>query len=269
VARISVDVGQVYPATLTVTNASGAPANCAAMALVITLPDQTTVTPAVTNPPAVTGTYEYDYVITQPGLHKFAWTGTSPAVAKTDWQSAVAFRSILSLADARDYLNLTTTAHDETIRSALAAITRRIERIIGTCVPRTFTDQWVDGVFRDVIKLPHGPLLSATSVTSVTSVYAGGPSWAPGEMIVNPEAATVRLLSLLPFWYGPWKATYTAGRSVISDDVTEGARQALWDLWSVRRAVLIGNSAEGIAAGWQLPYRIEELIGGEERPGFG
>ena len=104
-------------------------------------------------------------------------------------------------------------------------ITALIERHIGTCVTKTVTGEWVPGDVRTSIRLAEAPVLS---VASVASVYPQGPAWTTADLIVNPAAGTVRLASLLPMWFGPWKATYTAGRAEIPPDVIEGAKAALY-----------------------------------------
>ena len=50
-----IELGGIYQATLNVFAAPGTAGNASTVSLVITQPDQTTVTCTVTNPPAVTG----------------------------------------------------------------------------------------------------------------------------------------------------------------------------------------------------------------------
>src|SRR5689334_22832104 len=87
-----IDTGQVYHATLTVRDITGALVNA------------TTVTPAITLPPAVTGQYSYDFTTTQAGLHKAAWQTTGPGTAATGYFNVRDFISILSLAEAKNHL---------------------------------------------------------------------------------------------------------------------------------------------------------------------
>jgi hypothetical protein len=272
--------GQVYRATLTVASQTGAPS---AVALAITKPDGTAVTPAPTLAPGsqvgADWVVTYDYTLPAAGLYGFTWATQGPGTAPpTDWVNVTDYRSIVSFADAAAYLGVTSPAMTGPLQACLAAATGYVERIIGTCVPQTFTGQWVDGQTRDVIQLPHGPLLSATSVTSVASVYAGGPTWAAADMVINPEAATCRLVSLLPFWYGPWKATYTAGRTVISGNVQEATKLITWDLWATRRwetpdaeepDLAAASAYENIGGGYEVHGRALALLDGERRPGFG
>ncbi|HEY5987032.1 MAG TPA: head-tail connector protein [Streptosporangiaceae bacterium] len=275
---MAVDAGQTYRWTLDVRDASGAPANAATIALTITLPDQTTLTPTVANPPAVTGSYIYDHVTTLAGLHKFTSVTTSPGTAKTDYVNVRAYRSVLGLDEAREYLNVTDRSRDELIRSTLGAITREIERHIGTCVIRAIANEFIPGEVRDAIRLPSGPLPTDTSVTSIASVYPWGPSWATADLIVDGAGSMAYTADGTPFTGGPWRWSGTAGRAVISDDVIDGAKMALWDAWATQRGASAdqlepslsetGDYSAGPPPGYRLPPRVLQLIGGEKIPTF-
>lgn len=275
---MSVDLGAVYRASLAVKDASGAPANAAGVTLTVTTPDQVMTPVSPVNPPAVTGLYIWDYQTAQSGLHEFDWVTTGPGTAQTDYVNVRKFRALSSLAEARDYLAQGDTSRDQPIRWAMAAATRLTERIVGTCVIRTFTGEWIGGGWKDVIGLQHGPLPSEASVTSVTSVWAGGPSWVNSDLMVNPEAATIRLRSFLPFWFGPWKVTYAGGRAEIPEDIIEGYKEILWDLWATQRGSLtdqqepglaeVTQFEQGIPAGYRVPGRALEFLESERRPGF-
>jgi hypothetical protein len=272
------DVGQSYAVTLPIVDANGVPANPATATLTITLPDQTTASPTVTLPPATQGLLLVNYVFAQAGLHAFDWATTNPTTHKTDYVNVRKFRSVVSLAETRDYLAISDTRNDEKIRGVMAGATRLAERIVGTLVIRQFTDEIIPGEFRDVMRLLHGPLVSTASVTSVSSVWNGGPVWQNSDLIVNPAAATLRLQSFLPFWFGPWKATYTGGRTEIPDDVILGVKEIIWDLWATQRGNLTDQQEPGlqeitsfeqsIPAGYRIPGRALELLEGERRPGF-
>ena len=277
---MSVDVGATYRTSIQVRDASGAPVNPVTAALTVTTPDQVPHAVSPANPPATAGLLLWDWPMAQPGLHRFDWLTTGPGTAQTDFEQARSFRSVISLADARDFLGYSgDTKADQKIRWMMAAATRLAERIVGTCVIRTFAGEWVTGDSRDVIGLPHGPLPSEASVTSLASVWAGGPSWVKSDLAVNAEAATLRLRSFLPFWFGPWKVTYTAGRTEIPDDVIEGVKEILWDLWATQRENLGGQQGPplteaaafeaAVPPGYRIPGRALQYLEAERRPGFG
>ena len=68
------ELGDPVGLSMTVRNSSGNPANATAVALTITLPNATTVTPAVTN--AATGVYTAAYTPTMAGRHMARWVAT-------------------------------------------------------------------------------------------------------------------------------------------------------------------------------------------------
>lgn len=274
---MAIDVGGTYRAALLVSDpVTQLPANANTVTLTITTPDQVAHVVNPVNPPAQEGVYIFDYVMTQAGLHRFDWLTTGPGAAQTDYESARNFRALGSLAAARAYLSIVDTGKDQSIRSCMAAATRATERIVGTCVIRQFTD-FIGGSWRDVIGLVNGPLVSATSVTSVTSVWDGGPSWQLSDMVVNPEAATLRLRSWLPFWFGPWNVIYTAGRTEIPEDIVTGYHEILWDLWATQRGTLTDQQDPDLAEvasfeigpTYQPPGRALQYLEGERRHGFG
>lgn len=277
---MSVDTGATYRAALAVRDSNGVLVNPATAVLTVTTPDQVPHTPAVTLPPATTGLLLVDYPMTVPGLTRLDWLTTGPGTAQTDFVNVRGFRALFSLAEARDYLSVTDSSRDQSIRSAMAAAARATERIVGTCVIRTFTSEFVGaatGGYKDIIGLQHGPLPSEASVTSVASIWAGGPSWVNTDLAVNTEAATIRLRSFLPFWFGPWRVVYTAGRTEIPEDIVTGCKEILWDLWATQRGNLTDQQDPDLAevaafdagASYVPPGRALQYLEAERRPGFG
>jgi hypothetical protein len=281
---VAVDVGTLYTASLTLTDSTGAPANPATAVLTVTLPDQTTyvsgagANPPVTLPPATTGLVTYPYVLPQEGLTKFAWAGTMPGGApfppKVDYVNARAYRSAISLADAMDFLGITDMTQAERIRTLAGVATQHAERIVGLLVPRTFTAAWVPGEFRPVLAVPQGPILTTSSVTAVRSVYGNGPSWATADFVVNTRPGTIRLKSLIDFWYGPWTVDYTGGVAVVHSDIEEGIKEILRDLYTPFRGLSVDvaeQAQEGLNVSpfYRIPPRAQMLLDPHELPGFG
>src|SRR5258707_822479 len=132
--------------------------------------------PRLPPPPAVTGLLIGDYTGVQAGLHKFSWQTTGPVLSKTDYQNFRAFVSVISLDEAKDWLNVIDPTTDEKIRDLMGTATRAAEKIVGTLVVRDFAGEWINGNYKPVLRLPHGPLPSSSAVTSVTSVSPGGPA---------------------------------------------------------------------------------------------
>ena len=145
---------------------TGLPANATLVVLTITLPDMSTVLPAVTN--AVTGTYTATYTTTMAGRHSIRWVATG-ANARTFTDvfnvGAAGGAALVSMAEVKSLLNITlsNTERDEELRGLIAAVTPVIESFTGPIVQRV-EDQWYDGG-TPIIMLTKAPVVSVASVT--------------------------------------------------------------------------------------------------------
>ena len=272
------EVGQAYRSSIVVSDSAGSATDASSVTLTVTLPDQTTATPSVTHDS--TGHYHVDYTLAQEGLYKFAWGTVSPYTAKTDYVSATLFRSVVGLDDVKTFVNFNSTSDEGLLRQIMMAATELIEEVVGVCVIRTFTNERIAGGYQaTVLKLPHGPLVDDTSITSISSVRSGGPTWtqANGDFIVYPDSATVELVSYMPFYFGPWKATYTAGRTIISQKIQLAALEICYDMWATQRPYGADSLEPGpeetarwetLVASYHIPPHAMAMLLGEERPGF-
>lgn len=274
----SAEVGESYNTSIVIKDKTGTLTDPVSITLTVTLPDLTTATPSVIKDS--TGTYHGDYTFTQEGLHKVQWATTSPNTSTTDYVNVTVFRSVVGLDDVKSYINFDSSGgKEDLLRQIMMATTELIEEIVGTCVIRTFTNERVTGRSAQVLKLPHGPLPDDNAITSITSVWNGGPSWTSDndELIVYPDSATVELASYLPFYLGPWKATYKAGRYIVSQKIQLAALETILDLWASQRPYGMDSLEPGPeeTAKWEMmintykiPPHAMELLSGEERPGF-
>ena len=273
----AIEVNGSYRTSITVTDDSGNPVDASTVVLTVTLPDQTTVNPAVQQDS--TGNYHVDYVMTQQGLYKFQWTTTGPNTSQTDYQSATIFRSIVGLDDVKSFVNFDSESNEDILRQIMSSVTELIENIVGNCVPQTFTDDRITGRQAQILRMPHAPLLDENSLTQIASLWPGGPVWTNenNDFIVFPDSATVQLVSFNPFYYGPWKATYTAGRKIIPQKIQLAAYEAIYDLWASQRPYGMDQLEPGPeeTAKWEnmlntykLPPHAMALLDGDEIPGF-
>jgi len=272
---MSYEVGSSYRFPFTVKDLSGVLTDPVTKVVTVTLPDQTTATPSIVADS--TGTFHADYTFAQEGLHKFQAVTTSPVTSKTDYVPVNVFRSVVGVDEARLYIGETDTTRDDVLRHVMAAITEKIEGIVGTCVIRTFTNERQPGSDAMVIRLKNGPLPDENSVTVISSVFPGGPVWNAAQLIVYPDSATVQAADLLPFWWGPWKATYTAGRRVIPVSIQLAAKEAIFDFWANQRPYGVDMMEPGMdaTARWEealvnydLPPHAKSLLEPYEMPGF-
>ena len=276
----AIETGESYTSTFVLTDVNGNFID-ATVVLTITLPNGTTVVPSVTHDSL--GHYHVDYTFTLEGLYKFQWVSTGPSTSKTDYVPVATFRSVVSIDDVKAFINYGTSTSNEKeslLRQVMMAVTELIEEVVGICVIKTFTNERIAGGYTvKVLKLPHGPLLSDTSITSISSVRANGPTWtqANGDFIVYPDSATVELENAMPFYYGPWKATYTCGRAVISNKIQLAALEICYDMWATQRPYGADQlepgpnetaNWENLVSTYKIPPHAMAMLSGEERPGF-
>lgn len=223
------DIGDTVPLAVDVKDSAGAAANATAIALAIILPDGTTLDPApsITNPPATTGRYVYDFVPTEAGRHHFRWTATDPDAAFTDiFDVAPATRGIVSLVDAKGYLKipLTTTTLDDELRVTIGAVTSVIENVTGAVLVREVVETWSGG--RRGLVLCEGPIISIDEVTE------NGTALADSQWSLSDTGILYRLAGA--YTAGCWRAglnnvqvTYTVGRPVATMNLVEAAKELI------------------------------------------
>lgn len=233
--------------------------------LTITLPDGTTTTPANTTP--ATGVYVASYLTVQTGRHTVRWVATgSNATTDTDILDVrPADRGwLLSMVDARETLNLRSTADDAEVRDWQGATTEVIERHTGRAwVQRTRTETVRGG--RTGIPLDWEPI---KSITSMIPLLGSGTTYQPGSLVWT-STGILRLASGGCFASGEYNLIYVAGdNTAIPEFVAAAARIILDHLWDTQRggSNLPSRSDDDFSfnpAGYAIPYRAQELLGGK------
>lgn len=254
---MSFDLGSAVRLTATCTDPGGTPATAATALLTVTLPDGTTVIPTVPAP-VETGQYVVDYVTESPGQHAVRWLFTDPAFAVTDTFDVrpAAPRLILSLADARSHLRITTPADDADLREWLESITEGVENLAGAVVRRTVTEKH-SVPFRGAgsLMLRTVPVLE---LVSLVPVLVGGWTYTPAEFDLDPTGVLQRI-DRAPI-YGPLRITTVVGRMVTPASITSASRIILRHLWRTR----YGSSRALPSVGGDDDFLVTEPI-----PGFG
>lgn len=273
------DLGGVAVLTWTVTDTTGAPAAPGAITVTITLPDGTTASPVPTA--TATGVYQATYVTTEAGRHTVRWlatgtpgpgVGVGAAVDSFDVEAGLA-DTILSLADAKDALNIlaTDTTFDARIRGYNAAITAVVEHLCGPVVVRTVTERHLESGAAEVLMLRHPPIYQPAGqpypVISITPVLTYGLVYDLSLITVDPVRGTLRHTAGLPFWNGPYDIVYMCGRPIVPDNVLTACRIILRHLWSLERGG--AGTTQAYAAddvtmlyGYAIPNRALELLDG-------
>ncbi|MDN3356080.1 hypothetical protein [Actinomadura sp. DC4] len=266
---MSFDLGAVVPLSVSLVDKDGRPADATAMTVTITLPDGTTASSTVTSSPA--GTYSYDYPTVQAGRHVVRWVATGAnAGAFTDmFEVAPADPgALVSLADAKEQLNITGGSDDAELMRVLQSVTAPVERIVGSVVRRSWTET-VDGG-HPKIALQHFPVLSITQVAESGSVLA------QSAYMVNLDAGVLTRVSggAATRWRpgaSNIAVTYDAGRVITGANVRQAVLVILQHLWDTQRGGFNTSPRDSDTYdprfGYSIPRRALELLG-EPIPGI-
>lgn len=262
------DLGSAYPAEFDVPGGAGQPASAGTVTLTITLPDGSSVTPDVPDPPAVPGRYRASFVTTMPGRHTVRWVATDPPAAFTDvFDVAPAeIPSIVSLRDAKDFLSIRRddTSQDDELRRWLAGTTEVIERVLDqTIARRPFTQAGFNEHPRS-LRLFRVPVLSLDALAADD----GQRTWDTSRDVrVDRDTGIVRLVRG-PHLRGGITASGYAGCQVVPYHVQQGALVLLQHVWETQRGVgtigggVIGPEEAGdMKQMYMLPRKVREWLG--------
>jgi hypothetical protein len=229
---VAFDLGAVVPLGTTVQDAAGAPANAGSMALVITLPDRTTVTVGPVTPTS-TGVYAHDYPTVQAGRHSVRWLASGiNAGAYTDMFDVREATPpvLMSLATAKKHLKKNDSNDDDEIRDWIEACTRAVEQFVGPVIVRTVVET-ADFSSARSVALQQIPVVE---LTSVVAVRTGGTSYDVDDLDLDPETGIVTRKDG-GMLYGPLRFTYPAGRAIVSANIRSASKIILQHLWRTRQ----------------------------------
>lgn len=270
-----IDLGDAVRPAASCTDAGGTLADADSVTLTITLPDGTTTSPAVTNPPATTGKYSVDYVTTQAGRHVVRWLFADPASAYTDVLDVRPADPLFlfSHADAKKHLNIpaSSTDDDEEIRDWNGATAMVVEHFVGPVARRTVIErhQFAVAQMRVLRQIP------ALALTSIVPVLNSGVSYDPDDLDLDPDTGAVQRKDggLLA---GPLRFTYTVGRTLIAPNIAQAGRIILQHLWRTQRGSARGPVIAGsddysvtepiVGIGYAIPNRALELLEPDRLP---
>lgn len=177
--------------------------------------------------------------------------------------------AVLTLADAKTHLNITTLAHDAELSSVIPAAEAAIAQRVGPLEPTSVTAR-LSGTTGLV--LPVYPLISLTSVAN-----SAGTALAVADFTVDPATGVLEYVSGSHFTSPYYTVTYQAGRAVgaLPADLTIAVKELTRHLWESQRSparfpgsTISEGPVASPGAAYLLPYRVQELIAPHVQYGF-
>jgi len=274
-------LGQPVRLNTTVLNSTVDPAvpiDAGSLTLAVRKPD---LSQQVYNTPAHDGVglYHQDVPaadLTQLGHYQYVWVATGAGAGVSgpnEFDVYDPFQTeLLSVADAKQHLNIATSSVDAELQGFIDASTAGIERHLGgPAIIRTVTEQ-----IEQPIDLWRSLPLTYRPFVALTSITAGGQSVAITDVYVTPGRVLRRKFGLpfVPFWAQPWVITYTAGLDVSAPpSVVLACKVIVAHLWATQRGQSggrgpganneYGSTAVGTVApgfGFAIPNRALELL---------
>lgn len=246
----------------------------ATVALTITLPDGSTTTPSVTTPS--TGRYQSSYKPTQAGTHYVRWVATSvggvsgeDTAYEDSFTVSASTNSFLSLAEAKEYLNISSSDHDDELLVYVEIACDLAQQVADSQFARkSVVDTLSASGTESFLNLSHRPVISVTSVTergttlTASTQYATDLRWGRLYRMVGAYDRTV--------WGEGTRhvvATYVAGYAIIPTQVRFATLVILDHLWKTQR----GGSALGgrpfdddisqvAGTNWFIPNRARDIL---------
>lgn len=256
------DLGDVVTVGVTVKDSAGVTADATTVVATVTLPDATTATPTVAH--TGTGLYSVAYTPTVVGQHQIRWvaTGTNASAYTDSFTVRDTTRlPVVSLADAKAYLNISNTTSDEELRRFLDVITSAGELYTGRVFGRRTVVDTLSG------RVPTLPL-STCPVLSITSVVEAGVTLTTDDYALSSPAGGV-LARTSGVQLRNWAiginnvvVTYQAGYATQPPTDIAGALAMLDHLWSTQRGTIrgMGGGDEwNPGASFSIPRRVQEL----------
>jgi hypothetical protein len=251
---VSYPLGRPVALTEYCYDAAGVLANSDTATLVITLPDGTTTSPTVANPPSTTGTYTGSYTPTQPGLHTVRWVfaGTVDWAPPVDsfYVDAADLPPLCSLPEARSECGVSSTAEDELLQRYVRVASSTCEQRTRVWRRQTLTDVRDGG--EHYVRLRR-PVISVTSVTETDVAVTS-----EGYVLDGRTGLLYRGTMLVPWRWTPGRAnitvTYVAGAAdgVVPEEIRQGVLMLVKHQWnSVRGGSGLPRQAGG--DNWDLP----------------
>lgn len=257
----SCTIGEVLILNFYTFDSAGVAANATSVTCTITLPNNTTTSPSVTN--TATGVYQATYSPAVVGHFGVYWaaTGTN-ATAKEDAFN-VEDNSVsppISLTDVKNHLNILVTDDDAELLAMLNAATGLVEGVVGPLSRRPVTAEVHHGGRANV-------LLKQAPVLSVTGCRENGVTLSSDNYSIDPESGVLTRVSgyLAYTWYEGFNnisVDYVAGRSIIPADLAHAVLELVRHLWTTQRGSVRRSGTDDYlpGSGFSMPNRVREML---------
>lgn len=260
-------LGQPVRLSTTVADLAGVPADPTALTLaVVFAADGTAVTKHWPTPADITrdstGAFHYDTTPAAAGHYAYTWTATGNNAGVDadvyDVFDPATYRRLVSYADAKAFLRITTTTADAAL----------LDRIVGWASARIIREVEAirQSVTQVVTAVRGGLTLSRTPVRAVTAITAVSP-WSPtvdatSAYVTSELGGTVEFTGTRPA--GTYSVTYVAGYDAIPPGV-DGACLALirhwWDQAQAHASATYGPDGGGFVPDFKgLPNLVENML---------
>jgi hypothetical protein len=167
--------------------------------------------------------------------------------------------SVVLLADAKAYLNITVTTYDTELQGFIDAAEAAIAVRCGSLTSVPVTEQ-TNSACR-VLMLSSLPVVSITSITSLAGAVAS-----LSDLVVDKRAGVVTGLAR-----DTYTVVYQAGRASVPEDLKMAVKELVRHLWTTQRGAGVRPGSaiiEPTSTGYLLPYRVQELMAPYVQPGF-
>lgn len=274
------DLGGVAVLSFTATDTTGTAANATTCTIQITQPDGTQVGPTVI--PGTAGVYTYNFVTAQPGRHtyRFAAVGTpGPGVGVGAYDDVFDVygtpQTLISLADSKKLLRITTNIYDDDLRFFNEAVTGIVTRFCGPQIPTQFTERHTAGARTLMLRqLPvYVPVGQSYPLVSITPVLTYGVPY-PDLSLLSVDKVSGEVIHTigLPFFYGEYDIVYWAGKTVVAPQTLLASQIILKHLWAQERGGGRPTTTPGasddvsVLWGFAIPNRALELMESNRAP---
>lgn len=267
------NVGDILPdfgftVTSNVTGDLTAPSS---FAVVLTAPDNTTPSITVTN--SATGVYAVTHVTTMAGRYRAVGTAAGngcDGVSVLEWNvSATSPSLLLSLDDAKAFLNISSADTDDELRAVLEAVSDTCERFTKKTWRRTtHVETYTISGDVDDLQLRHIPVVSITSVVESGTTLSAADYTLDGRLGLLHKGSYLADLDWLEGFQNV-VVTYVAGppNGIVPANILQGCRLLLQHMWRTQhggRSAPRQVGADGDydpALGWYIPNNVMQAWG--------